>query len=518
MSAPWMKQALVGVDRAPSFQVDSEVAGLLDAVLAQSDDPALAFSRAAGIMTACRLAAVTLDPAVTPPVPAVGDAGELTQEHPWFPLLGPSFVEGPVRLQHEICERVAAIRACLPAPLLPVALDAGKRSQTLRTALLAAIGQRGRWLAQFNSAWQFAVDGAGEVDASNDRRLWDEGSLAQRVDYLRRQRAIDAAQARDLLQAQFGELPAKERLELVAVLAQELGKADETLLASLLLKDRSRDVRQLAARLLAQLPQSAHAQQLVAWLQPLLAQKRGLLGRSWQCDAPTQADPAWASAAIDATRPQHDSLGERAWWLYQLVRQVPLSWWTSHTGMNAAELLAWAAKGDWKAALYRGWHERVDAADRDWIEAMLASRDREFGYEMSGLLAMLPMAAREKHWPRTLDQLSKDGTLVEIVASCALGETLSADFSRALLADLHTCVENDRLRYDFGLRAQLPELAALMHPDALAEWRSPSLRGDETPAQAESIREFERVAAVRRTLHAHHARPPILIDPIPEPR
>ena len=73
-------------------------------------------------------------------------------------------------------------------------------------------------------------------------------------------------------------------------------------------------------------------------------QARALRARPGVPDAPRAADPEWSSAAIDVARPQNDALGERAWWLYQLVRQVPLRWWCEHTGMDAAALLAWAAK------------------------------------------------------------------------------------------------------------------------------------------------------------------------------
>lgn len=502
MSAPWLKQALVGVDSTAMLSGNGEIGALLAQIAGQGDDAALAFSRAAGAMTACRLAAVSFDtPAIALPEPAAADTNALDESHRWSSWLTLAFAQGPVRLQYEACIRIAAVNAVLPSNLLPQALEAGKRSQTLRAALLPVIGHRGRWLARLNADWRFAMDGMAEIDAASDPKAWEEGSLAQRVAYLRQHRARDAAGARDLLQQQLGEMPAKERQELVAVLEHGLSADDEALLESLL-KDRSRDVRQLAARFLASLPHSTHAQRLIAWLAPLLTHKRGLLTRSWQCEAPEQADPAWSSAAIETTRPQHETLGERAWWLYQLVRQVPLSWWVSHTGMNAGELLAWAAKSDWKAALYRGWRERVGSTDRDWIEAILTARAKEFASGNAELLAMLPTQARERHWPDSLDKLWKSGALPDVIASCAPGETLSTEFSRALLSDLHGWLDSDRLRHDYGLRAHVLELATVVHPDSLANWRPPLRRDDETPALAECTHDLERIVATRRALYA----------------
>jgi hypothetical protein len=502
MIAAWMNQALIGVDRAVPA-IDGDVGVLLEQVGAQGEDAALGFSRAMGALAACRLAALTLDAGTSPPPAAAPeDFNALAPDHAWTAALAFVFTEGTPRLQYEACQRVAALRAVVPVRLLPAALDAGCRSTLLRPALQSILGHRGRWLAQFNDAWRFAAQTPADAAAADDPKLWSEGSLVQRIAYLRTSRARDPAAARNLLQAQLGELPAKERVDLVAVLSQRLGAGDEALLEGLL-KDRSRDVRDSAARLLALVPTSTHARRLAAWLSPLVTCRRSLLLKTtWSCDAPQAVDAAWTASAIETTRPQHEALGERAWSLYQLTRQSALSWWTSHTGMSAAALIAWAAKTDWKDALHRGWRERAGADDRDWIEAMLRAPDGDFRRQASTLLALLPVAEREKYWPRSLDELSKSGALGDAIASCALGETLSADFSRALVLEVHACIVSDRLRNEYILRAQLLELATILHPAALAAWHQPQRRDDETPAMSECIHLFERTLAIRRTLHA----------------
>lgn len=496
MKTDWFKQALVGVDSAVAFAADTEVGKLLAHISTQGDDPALAFSRAAGVMAACQRAGLTLpspSAAVLPPSPA--DEHALASDHPWSTLLASVFADGPVRLQYEVCRLLARLGATLPPQLLPGALDAGKRAVALRPPLLRVLGHRGRWLATLNAEWRYAAEGTA---SEHDPQVWEEGNLAQRVAYLRALRQQEPARARELLHAQLGGLPAKERVELVATLEHGLGESDETLLDPLL-NDRSRDVRAVAAMLLAKLPHSAHARRITGWLAPLLAPKRNLLGRTWTLDAPSAADPAWPSAAIESNRPQHERLGERAWWLYQLVRQAPLSWWVDGTGMVPAQLIAWAAKSDWTDALYRGWRERVGAADHDWIHAMLASR--AFG-DVAGLLAWLPVAEREPYWPRSLDQLYQDARLGEVIASCPLGEHLSADFSGVLLADIRQMAQSPRLRDDYGLRPSLLELALIAHPKALLGWQAPAWPEQTTPALIEFIREFERILAIRRSLHS----------------
>ncbi|RUL75913.1 DUF5691 domain-containing protein [Dyella choica] len=498
MKADWFKQALVGVEGAVAFSADTEVGKLLAQIGMQGDDPALTFSRVAGVMAACQRAGLTLPSgSAVLPQPSPADDNTLADAHPWSVLLAQVLTDGPVRLQHEICSRLATLGITLPALQLPGALDAGKRSVALRPLLLKILGHRGRWLAAFNPDWRYAAEGTA---SEHDPNVWEEGNLAQRIAYLCALRQRDPARARQLLQAQLSELPARERVELVSTLEYGLEGDDEALLDPLL-KDRSREVRTVAAMLLAKLPRSVHARRITGWLAPLLTQKRHLLGKTWAIDAPAAADPAWQTAVIDSNRPQHERLGERAWWLYQLVRQASLSWWVDDTGMTPAQLIAWAAKSDWMDALYRGWRDRVGAADHDWIHAMLASRAQAFG-DRVGLLAWLPVAEREPYWPRSLDQLRQDGRLGDVIASCPLGETLSADFSSALMADIRQIAESPRLRDDCGLRPLLLELALIAHPSALLDWRSPAWTEQTTPALIDFIREFERIVAIRRSLHS----------------
>jgi Family of unknown function (DUF5691) len=503
-----LKSALLGVDKDLPPALDGPVGALLTRV-ADGADAALDFSRHAGVLAACTRAAVTLDSAaVTLPAASPADTQALAAAHPWRAAVGAifsgaAFDQGyETRLKHEACLRLAKAGATLPFALLPQALDAGQRNQRLRAVLLPVLGQRGRWLAAQNPDWKFAAGMSAAAQSEDDPRVWQEGNHLERLAWFGRLRARDAQAARELLQAGLGELAAKERGEFAAVLAIQLQAGDTPLLETLLAKDRSRDLRHTAARLLALLPDSAHAQRLAGWLAPLLSQKRGLLSRSWKIEAPEAADPAWASAAVDAARPQHEALGERAWWLYQLVRQAPLGWWTAQTGMNPADLVAWSSKTDWKDALQRGWRERVSAAEPDWIEALLSLRTREARASANELLALLPVARREKHWASSVDALWKDGTLSDIIAACAPGETLSADYSKPLFASMTACFEDDRLRHDYGLRGCLLELVALVHPAALREARTLPRRADETPAMAECAQRFEHIVRARAALHA----------------
>ena len=85
----------------------------------------------------------------------------------------------------------------LPPSLLPAALSA--RSTELRPAIMEVLGERGRWLSQFNPEWQWVsetiLETAADVPA-NAETIWQEGTPAQRLAILRRVRAGDPARAR----------------------------------------------------------------------------------------------------------------------------------------------------------------------------------------------------------------------------------------------------------------------------------------------------------------------------------
>ena len=509
MREQWLKSALLGVQSPLRFSGEGPLTRLLDS-LHSVEDPALALSRSVGAIAACALAGVTTDALDSPlPEPAAEDPRVLASGHHWAAAIAEIFaaneIGSPVeaRLRHEVCRCVEEHGTTLPVSVLPMALVAGQRNVALRVALLPVLGTRGRWLAARNPQWRYATALDGDVMAAGQQESthWSQGSQADRLLFLTNLRSHDPAAARDLLAAGIGELSAKERAELIPLLNPQLGADDIGLLTSLL-RDRSREVRSIAASLLARLPDSEHAQRLIAWMAPLVNSRRGLIGKSWSCEAPETADPQWPHAAIEVARPQHEALGERAWWLYQLARQVPLRWWEQHTGMDPSQLVGWAWKSDWKSALIRGWFDRVGANDGTWIAALLEWKGPELRSKTAALLALLPIGQRERHWPADVAELNAKGLLADVIGAFAPGEHLSLDFSRRLYPSLVECFADDRLRHDYVLRPLVLELLTLLHPSCLSPARSLPRSAEETPAMTECADAFERIVSIRRSLHA----------------
>ncbi|TXD89980.1 hypothetical protein FUT87_11030 [Mitsuaria sp. TWR114] len=241
-----------------------------------------------------------------------------------------------------------------------------------------------------------------------------------------------------------------------------------------------------------------------------------MLRQHWVIDAPAAAGSDWAADQLIAERPQSEKLGERGWWLFQLVRQVPLAWWTETTGMTPAELLGWARKTDWAEALQRGWFDVLGAArEIDWCEAFL---DHAFGdlgagiesHRAAQVLGWLPQARRERYWLRHLQQ----GTLPlsALIAAASGGETLGPQLSQALTEQLLTRARAGTLKDDYTVRAMLADFGAVVHPDCLSAYGSiaDQRAAGETAAYADMLQAVVQTAALRRAL--------IALQPDPTPR
>lgn len=522
--APLLPVAMVGSERhAAAFPSwPGEVGAVLaQATAASSDaspDAATAVLRACAVMAACAQAGAR---------GADWDAAQLPQACPPDPLPEPqnaalcaqmawAWQEGPARLQHELCAVLASQGQRLPVQHLPDALEQGRRSIALRAHLLPVLGTRGLWLAALREDWRYA---AGVQAEAADEARWTDGTAEQRMAFLAREREQDPAAARERLRLALPELGAKERAELLGVLALKISEADADLLDRLR-ADRSREVRQVALSLLLRLPGAAHPSRAAERMALLVRHERALLLKRWVQHAPEAIAEDWKTDNIEPTRPQHESLGERAWWLFQLVRQVPLNWWQQHTGMKPQDLLQWAAGTDWAEALLRGWRDVLFAAPdspeaAEWCRALLSAwPEKSLRDERSAVLALLPLAEREQHWQRQLTgtNLGLSTLLSHVLAALPLDAQLSPEFSQALAHKLLLRPQQTpdaALRDDYLLRSLLPDLCCALHPSALdaltQSLQLPRAEG-ETASLATTLHSAMQVIATRRALQLYFSK------------
>lgn len=322
----------------------------------------------------------------------------------------------------------------LPYALLVDALHQGRQSVELRQWLTPVLGERGRWLAAQNPQWAYAH---GVQETADAEQIWQEGSLEQRVALLLQQRATDPAGARARLEASLKELGARERAPMVQSLARGLSADDEALLEKLL-GDRSKEVRESAASLLARLPHSPHSQRMGAALQAMLSQDAQ---GEWQIEPPQEGHKDWERDGVTLQPPAYIK-GHRAWWLQQLVELTPLDFWHQQLNKTPEQLWEWSRRSDWKSALRQGWIAALRAQrDVRWLPLLQSMEsDSRSSDVLPLLMAELSAEERETQWLAQLQAKLGKSAFIEAIHRIDEGmgrtELLSPAMSRWLLEAL----------------------------------------------------------------------------------
>jgi hypothetical protein len=494
--------ALLGTARHPPEWPAPEgpVGALLGRIPRDSVEKALL--QTAGVLGTCQLAGLL--PAQMGAVPAPSESGPQDVR---MDLLATILADGPERLQAEAFQAIAAVGKHLPHRLLPKALECGRRSTALRPSLLAVLGPRGTWLAAQNEAWGYAA-GPVCMDTISDE-VWQLGSLDQRRLYLTALRATDAAQARDLCRAALTTEGAKERTAFLECLSTGLTPDDQDLLEATL-ADKSKEARQAAARLLSTLPDSRFSQRMAARAALCLKSEKKLLrGTVFTLEAPAAYDATWKPDLIEEAKPKGLSMGERAWWLFQIVRHVPLRWWETQTGMTPAECLAWAQKSDWKDVLLQGWAEAQAVQRRvEWAEAFLSTTLPPNGpLTVFDLLETLPPAMRDPHFLKLLTDNNSNvvafSTVIDrFIKGLSLGAPmLSPAVAAKVIKILKQRIQSGEARYDWQLRASLVEFACLMPQASFDDFANGwDLTKEEAQPFAEAVARVGMVLDLRRQL------------------
>lgn len=299
---------------------------------------------------------------------------------------------------------------------LALLLDQQKALQAVpRSVLLAVLGERGRWLAAQNPDWNAYV-------VYPDEAIWHEGQRKQRLAYLTDLRAQDPARARELLTATWEHESPAERAAFLAVLREGSGMADEPFLEAAL-DDRHKDVRQTAAGLLARMPQSRLSKRMAERAARLLGSKSGLLRSTLSVTLPEECSPAMQRDGIPARVPAGLKLGEKAFWLSQIIACVPPATWATAWNRRPDQILEAVHRHEWEEALLEGFSKAaVLHQDEEWLEAAIRYYSRRNHHAaMFALFADLNAPAKER-WMTALmrenPSLSYDQPPSSLLALC----------------------------------------------------------------------------------------------------
>ncbi len=447
--------------------------------------------RTAGILVTAQVAALTVKPSAEPvPVSALPETALPVNELDRVALLTRIIEKEQAPLLAEACGLLAKAGRCLPARLLPRALDLGRQSVALREPLRRALGQRGAWLAAQNPDWKFAVLASVEPD---EQRIWDEGDVRQRTAWLRRLRTTDPAEARRLLEAAFTGEAARDRALLLSALGEKLGPEDEPFLAATLASDRSKDVRSIAAALLSRLPASDFARRMTVRLESCLRRECQKLRTVTVIEPPPTFAPDWKVDTLEEQLPTGVKLGERAWWLCQMVGYAPLGWWEIQLALDPNGVLAWAAKSEWKVALLAGFRTALSRQPNApaWTAALL--KRGGFSHQEAVELA-LTLAPGDTD--AALQQILADTDNADLAAQMI--ETADFIWSPALWRAVQQKLPRWLAQRDWRFQRALPQLAYRIPPPALDE---AVVDPETSPFFADALAEFAAILEQRRALH-----------------
>jgi len=382
-------------------------------------------------------------------------------------LLGGEFGE----LVPEWLELATPTKRIAPPEALPALLNLGASKPELRERILPVLGERGRWLAGANPDWAWVGGAAGD-----DENIWHTGERPARLLFLQRLRRVRPDRARELLAQTWKEETPEDRAAFLAVFETGLAPGDEPFLEPAL-DDKRKEVRRIAAGLLARLPASALVKRLTERAQPLLKFVPGSAGSVLklkmakpaviEITLPAECDKAMQRDGIEL-KPQ-PGFGEKAWWIIQMLEMVPLDLWSREWNVAPKEILAAAQAGEWKKELFEAW-ARAATRQRNaaWAEALFGAALGGKRFDtLAGLLAALSPAQREARLADLLMETDKQSRALHGTLLSQCRHDWSPAFSRAVLDFMRR--ETAQETGDWQLRNQFAALAPRLASEVLAE-------------------------------------------------
>ncbi|MGZ0149123.1 DUF5691 domain-containing protein [Kribbella sp. WER1] len=283
----------------------------------------------------------------------------------------------------------------VPPEHLPALADYARNRAEYRPLVIAAAGRRARWLADLNPEWRFlhAADAEG-----NETQTWTHGNAVQRRTWLLALRRQDPAAAREELAEVFPNETAATRADFLGLFGEGLSLADEEFLEAAL-DDRSREVRRVAARLLARLPGAQYGVRMAERLHAHLLESQGVLA----VDLPRTITSSMERDGLDSQNPE--GIGKRAWWFHQIVANTPLS------AMEPAWLQT-PVEGCAPEILQSAWTEAaIREGSATWARALLEANASTGSRSPAELVRLLPA----DEWASAVDLLRRTTDVTEVV-------------------------------------------------------------------------------------------------------
>jgi hypothetical protein len=387
----------------------------------------------------------------------------------------------------------AALGKRVPDDCLVPVLQIAEQNESLRILAADCVGARAHWLAHFNPAWSFAAGYHEAVPKDTDelQKDFDFGAIELRVQALREIRLIDAPLGLKLLRGSWKTDQAEDRSRFIAALESGLSMADEPFLEDEALNDRRKEVRQQARERLFNLPSSRlsarskkrafacldsepEGSAILNSVLPQVRRKVRLL-----INAPDSCDQAMLRDGI-IPRPPDARMGEKAWWLAQIVEQVNPEILLRHLGMTGEQMLEAINTSSWQLALLEGFTGAVIRYKNAELAKLLLGQDQIV--KADHLFAMLGSNDQEQVLSRLLE--NRGFLLIRPVQNYYDSEAVtmllrmkhhwSSNFSKVILRVLrtHLTQKNSYIFMDYILRHIAKHLDVELWASIQESWAS----------------------------------------------
>lgn len=223
-----------------------------------------------------------------------------------------------------------------PPEMLPSLLNIATRRKEFRNEVAAVCGERGKWLAQLNTEWNYT-----SIDL-NDETVWTEGTADERKELLRQLRIADPERARKLLENAWATEGSNEKLAFLEILKDTVSSVDVPWLESL--KEKGQKVNGAILELLKLIPSSAVVQEYQRVLASVVTVKSGkaLLGMINKTEIIVDESFAFPESIFKTGIEKLSSdknISDGKHIVAQLIMAVPPSFWQAHLQRTPSEVI-----------------------------------------------------------------------------------------------------------------------------------------------------------------------------------
>jgi hypothetical protein len=345
---------------------------------------------------------------------------------------------------------------------------------TIHLALARIVGERGRWLANYNDKWAF-VNWETDFDA-----VWSRSPSNIRRTLFRQYRWKDTDEAREFFVQRKGKMRTQDRSHYIDWMVLGQTDRDEGLYESLL-DEEDTQVAQSAADRLRRMPNSAYVGRMIDRLE----------GRFWLengPDGPQIQYRPYEELTLDMIRdtvnrtPERD-MNESEGWMSYMMTCIPPQKWCEWLDRTMDELLALSWPG--KAFFLKAWIRAASGhRDKTWALALVnLLLETDNNHMLTWLLEVLDQDDRERVVQRLwADDPSRVYMHAPLLGTNTWGEAISREvveqYRLALAED-----QDSALRW---LRHGLPNNVIYLNPvvcDALQSLFAPILADEMVPIE-----------------------------------